>query len=95
MDDETRSDGVGVPQGEGLDPVIERRILGIQQIAAEARWLREVGEVVAAKNGLLGGRSPVDAADVLIFVLRQRKAVHQFAARVSRLRRDVLEERER
>ncbi len=70
------------------------RILRIQQIAAEASWLREVGEVVAAENGLLGGRSPIDAPDELIFILRQRKAVHQFAARAGR-RRDVLEERER
>src|SRR6202041_3656397 len=92
--DETGSEGVGGAQGEGLHPVIERRVLRIQQIAAEAGWLGEVREVIAAENGLLGGRSPVNPGDVLILILRQRKAVHEFATRGGR-QRDVLEERER
>ena len=79
--DQARSEGVGVAQGERLNPVIKHLVLRIQQIVVEDAWLLEVREVVAAENGLLGGRSPIDAADVLIFILRQRQAVHQFARR--------------
>ncbi len=73
-------------QSKGLNPVIRAPDSAVfNKIAAEDTWLREVGEVVAAENGLLGwSHGPIDAANELIFILRQREAVHQFAARVGR-----------